>query len=256
MSTEREARSQLVHRFLDGLLNDAERAEFERRLQTDAALASELDLQRRVNDVLREQFAPSAAISAPSAARKRPMGTAARLGAGLAAAAAIAIAGYVAWPTAKQMLGIKSRSGPTPIHFVKIGADEAYQSLVDSGMKPEWVCKDDAEFAQTLAKAVGESLVVAAAPGLDVLGWSYNTIQGDKSLGVFSGYTLYLLARAKGEPVVVMIDRTGYDRPLVVDDKSGLHVFRREIGGAVMYEISPLEAPAVLDQFTPYEQAP
>jgi len=94
------------------------------------------------------------------------------------------------------------------------------------------------------------------APGLEVLGWSYNSIQDDKSLGVFSGYTLYLLARAKGEPVVVLIDRTGYDRPLEVDSASGLHLFRREIGGAVLYEISPLDAPAVLDQFAPYEPTP
>ncbi len=255
MSTERNRLSRDIDRYLDGLLSAAERADFERQLKSDPALAAELDLQQRIDSSLRGRFAPPAVIEATTAAKmnraasNRPM----RIGAGLAAAAAIAIAGYVAWPTARQLLGLGGRKGPTPIHFVQVGAGEAYRTQVDSGMKPEWVCKDDAEFAATLEKAVGESLVVAAAPGLDVIGWSYNPIEGDKSRGVFSGYTMYLLTRVEGEPVVVMIDRTAYDKPVEVDSDSGLHVFRRQIGGAVFYEVSPLEAPKVLERFTPFQ---
>jgi hypothetical protein len=256
MSMERERLSQEIDRYLDGMLTAAERAEFDRRLKTDKELAGALSLQERIDATLRGRFAPPAVIEATiAAAAKRPAPSRPiRIGAGLAAAAAIAIAGYVAWPTARQMLGLGGRKGPTPIHFVQIGAGEAYRAQVDGGMKPEWVCKDDAEFAATLEKAIGQSLVVAAAPGLEVIGWSYNPIEGDKSRGVFSGYTMYLLTRVQGEPVVVMIDRTAYDKPVEVEGDSGLHVFRRQIGDAVFYEVSPLESPKVLERFTPYEQ--
>ena len=254
MSMERDRLSEQIELYLDGSLSAADRAAFEKRLESDPALAAELALQREIDAALRGRFTPPMVIEATSAAARTrgSMSWPKRLGAGLAAAAAIGIAGYVAWPTAKQLLGLGRPAGPTPIHFVQVGPQDAYRAQVDGGLTPEWVCKDDAEFAATLEKAMGESLVVAAAPGLEVIGWSYNPIEKDTSRGVFSSYTMYLLARANGEPVVVMIDRAGYDRPVEVDSASGLHVYRKQIGDAVFYEVSPLDAPAVLDQFTPY----
>lgn len=256
MSTERDRASEQLDQYMDGLMNESERAEFERHLQSELSLAEQLSLQHRIDSALRERFTPPKVIPTGAAAGKSrtaprwPM----RLGAGIAAAAAIAIAGYAVWPSAMQLLGGRSRSGPTPIHFVPIGPFEAYRAHVDSGLTPEWICKDDAEFAQTLEKAVGQSLVVAATPGLDVLGWSYNKIEGNTSRGVFTGYTLYLLTKARGAPVVVLIDRAAYDRQIESERADGLRIFRRQIGDAVLYEVTPLDQPMVLERFTPYTE--
>ena len=52
-----------------------------------------------------------------------------------------------------------------------------------------------------------------------------------------------------GEPVIVFIDRVERDSGQTVDETSGLNLFNRRLGLLVLYELSPLEKPALLELF-------
>src|SRR5690606_38979699 len=75
-----------------------------------------------------------------------------------------------------------------------------------------------------------------------LVGWGY----AEDSL---SGNTATLLARVGDEKIVVLVDRAADARPVPGGAVAGgsLHVFRRQVGPYVLYEITPREAPAVLE---------
>jgi len=56
-----------------------------------------------------------------------------------------------------------------------------------------------------------------------------------------------LMATVDGEHSVVLVDRLISDKPLEVRPGSGLNLFRREMGTLVLYEITPLPGPRLLD---------
>ena len=60
---------------------------------------------------------------------------------------------------------------------------------------------------------------------------------------------MYALARVDGQPVVVFVDRAERDPSTLQEPTEGLHLFRRPLGGLVLYELTPLEYPALLEQF-------
>ena len=115
-----------------------------------------------------------------------------------------------------------------------------YDDLVSEGFQPLWVCKDDQEFADSFRSVHHQPLLLAELPpGTTTLGLSYcNTL---------TARTTCLLATVGGEPVVVFVDRIERDHPQPVPD--GLRLHRREIDRLVLYELSPLEEPAVLPWF-------
>jgi hypothetical protein len=49
--------------------------------------------------------------------------------------------------------------------------------------------------------------------------------------------------------IVVFIDRLEKDTQPVLPAESGLHLFRRELGQLVLYEVSPKDHPILLDWF-------
>ncbi len=119
--------------------------------------------------------------------------------------------------------------------------ETAYNDWLADGFEPMWVCADDQEFVDTFRATYYQGLLLGALPqGTTALGLSYcNSI---------SSRTTCLLATVDGTPVVVFVDRVERDRPQ--PQPEGLHLHRRRIDKLILYELSPVEQPAVLPWFT------
>ncbi len=70
--------------------------------------------------------------------------------------------------------------------------------------------------------------------------------------GGLSRYTTTMLARVDGQPVMVFVDRRENDEQIVPPDpKTGLHLFRKELGDLVLYELTPFAEPRVMEYLYP-----
>ncbi len=115
-----------------------------------------------------------------------------------------------------------------------------YHDMVNEGFQPLWVCKDDQEFADSFRSTYHQGLLLTEMPpGTTTLGLSY--------CNSLTAGTTCLLATSGGQPVVVFVDRIERDHPQPVPE--GLRLHRKEIDRLVLYELSPLEEPAVLPWF-------
>jgi len=66
--------------------------------------------------------------------------------------------------------------------------------------------------------------------------------------GGLSRYTTTMLARVNGLPVMVFVDRANADtHPTLPSGESKLHLFRKELGPLVLYELTPLDQPKLSD---------
>ncbi len=171
-----------------------------------------------------------AALSPPPA-RRRP--------GRLAVAAAVAGGLVGVWLIAQNLVPDRSREGVYQAQPWR-AMQTVYRDLVSEGFEPLWVCKDDQEFADSFRSTYHQGLLLTEMPpGTTTLGLSY--------CNSLTARTTCLLARAGGEPVVVFVDRIERDQPQSAPE--GLHLHRRRIGRLVLYELSPLEEPAVLPWF-------
>ncbi|MCC6321711.1 MAG: hypothetical protein IT438_09795 [Phycisphaerales bacterium] len=242
--------------YIDGLMTEAERTEFERDVGGQPGIQREIELQSRIDAGLRELFAydPSAAqrLAAPDALGRIGPETVdspereARTGwltrpqsRRLAVAAGILLALGAVFIYTNRML-------TPPEKFIT--PEFVYQTVE----KPEFICTTDDEFAAAIEKRFGEPLVLAAAPSDQIVaeGWAYgdgNTYDGK----IISASTLVLITRVKGEKVLVLMDRAKDDRTLETPSDPSLHVFRRQTGGVVLYELTHADKPAVLDRLVP-----
>lgn len=231
MSGPREDMSERLEAYAEGGLSAPERAEFERLMLKDPVLRAEVELQQRVNERLRVLYSPPESVSAPVAA-----GAAGHVGPsprhwfgwalGLAAAVALAAIGI-------RYTGLL---GPGP---GDTRADALYTRLVSTGFEPAWVCKDDAEFVAYTRDKFGQAFTIEPTPGISLLGWTY-------CAGVLGDEAGVLLVDAGGEKVIVVVDKAGQDRPVKIDDASGLRVIRQRVGDAVLYEVTPRQEAVVL----------
>lgn len=220
--------------YLDGMLDATARESFERRLSIEPELRAQLELQREIDASLGRLFAYE--VSAPT---PRPIPFPApglrfssRLGwlIGLAAAVVL-VASFLHF---YQPDGLRHRP-----------AAAVYAEFAANGWKPAWRCESDQEFADMVNFYLGAAVVVPMnAPGVELLGWSY--ADKPKEGTPLGQQALALLTHVEGERVLVLMDRLTADRRLRVPDDSGLHLFRRELNGVVMYEVTPLEEPRVL----------
>lgn len=248
--------------YLDGLLGEAERAEFESLLSRDPGLADAVALQRRIDAEIRAALAPPETAPAPAAdplaatvpfqrprvatvrgtspalqpaprsvlARLRPWA----LAAGLALAA---IGAYV----------VAQRQAAGEVKYVEPA--DLYARLKSTGFTPEFVCTTDAEFAGAVQARLGSPLALApeGRAGVQLVGWAYgNTYEGR----IVGPDTLVLMTRLDGtHDVLVLMDKAASDRRLAVPPGSGLSLFRRQVGSIVLYELTPLDKARLLDVF-------
>ena len=70
--------------------------------------------------------------------------------------------------------------------------------------------------------------------------------------------TMVLINKVHDQKVLVFMDRLRDDRTLELPPGVGsdLNIFRREVGKLVLYEVTPLDKPEVIDRLNPPAQAP
>jgi hypothetical protein len=255
-----------LERYLDGQLGEADRAAFERSLPDDPERAAQVALQAQIDDALGRLFEPPetvavdlpldsgspgapgiapapavapalngvAATTTGRAARRRP-----RWRAVAALAAAIALAAVGAWQIRSALTA--GRGGAAPYGGYQDFAG-FYASAVAAGFEPQWVCADDAEFRRTFEEHYGQPLLLGELPpDVRTLGLSYAYS--------LSPRTTCLLARAAGEPVVVFVDEAHRDPGPQGVEAGGMNLFRRRLGRVVLYELTPLDEPRLLERF-------
>jgi hypothetical protein len=239
-----------IERYLDGLMGPEERAEFEREHGGSEALEREMELQARMDAGLRELFR----YEAPASLKLEAAPVAGRIGPGTAAPAA-----RTGWSNprtrllavaAALVLGAGAFSIYTNIALTpppKYVSPQVVWNRVD---KPEIVCTTDEAFANAVKDRLGEPLVLAAAPGIEAVGWAY----GDEDAyegKIIGRKTFVLITRVHGDKVLVLMDRLREDRKLETPTEPGLKVFRRTIGRLVLYELTKHDNPEVLDKLRP-----
>ena len=73
-------------------------------------------------------------------------------------------------------------------------------------------------------------------------------------------HTTTMMCRVDDQPVMIFVDRLADDiRPDKIFAESrprGLHVFRKELAGLAIYEVSPLATPHVIDTLYVPEELP
>jgi len=120
--------------------------------------------------------------------------------------------------------------------------DAIYRDAVATGFKPAWMCKDDDEFASYFRRSTGSRLLLAEAPtNIHTYGLSV--------CNCITPHTLYLLARVENSEVLVFADRAANDAGGWKPATPGFHLFERRIGSAVLYELTQLDSPHILDLF-------
>ena len=239
----------LIDAYADGQLTGDERADFERQLQDRPELASQIERHREVDGALRRLFHP------PSQERLRSIVDGAREATGNGSAL------RRPWPLATRRLAVAAGLAAAVLGLWQIWAvlgpggppagpgyegqpwrnlETVYRDTIAEGFQPAWVCKDDAEFAQTFWGLYRQKLLLAELPtDVAVLGLSpCNTI---------TRRTTSVLARAGGREVMAFVDWTHRDWEL--DPVPGFHLFRRPVGRLVLYELTPLDHPSLLGSF-------
>ncbi len=235
----------LLDAYADGLLTGEQRETVEQALLARPQLERQLHHQQAIDDALRRRMTPppahvlqtvldQAGTAAPGPARS-PWRLMARR---LAVAAALAAGAFGAWQ-------IWSFMQPRPPGYQQMPwrtLAAIYHDEITSGFEPDWVCKDDQEFSDTFDDLYRQRLLLEPLPeGVAALGLAYgNSI---------SQRTIYLLAEAANEPIVVFIDRAERDAGQSIESDTGLHLFERRVGDLILYELSPFAEPRLLDSF-------
>lgn len=235
MTHEKDMPLDPIEAYLDGALIGAALVEFQRRLADEPELRDELAGQERINAGLRRVFAPPrvempAAASAASSGWRFP-----RRYLAYAAAAGIALVAVTIYQFNPPL-----RTPPTRF-MPPVGV---YQTLMNQGFKPSFVCTTDEAFASTVKEKFGQPLLVGATDGIQLLGWGYGSDYAGVTL---SRDTLVLMAMVDGKETVVLMDKKSRDRKMESPPaESGVHMFRGEVGDIVLYEITPSDRPTVL----------
>jgi len=237
-----------IDAYLDGQLTANDLATFERRLAAEADLRAACEAQSRIDGALRRLFIAPAApgILAPSNGKAKAAASASperrttrrRWAAALAAAAAIAL--FVSYWTVYR--GEDSRAAAirklTPRDFYTL-----FNDTVAEGFRPQWVCKDEQQFAATFKRRFHQGLALATAPGIQCDGISY-------AISNLSPYTACLLMEVDGKKAMVFVDRQERDKTQTTRPGEKMKLHRRVLGKTVLYELAQGDQPRVLGLFT------
>jgi hypothetical protein len=226
--------------YLDGVMDEAERAAFEAEIKRDPRLTAEVDLQARLDAALAREFQALTPTAVHLAAIEKhvksvsPSPVAFTGWKALVPYAAVAAIFLIAfglwgprWPIERE---------PS---FTAMPLAQVYHQTVKDGFEPYYECHDDKRFADTFASRQGIPLHLTEMPrGSMMKGLSY--------LGGLSRETTAMLCEVEGEPVMVFVDRAEKDRPSAAKENDPeLNIFRTERDGLVFYEVTPLDKPTM-----------
>jgi len=274
MTNDRHQLEQQVSAYIDNTLSDAERAAFEQKLKEDGQLQQIMQQQQQISEALHRLFTPppvpdwarsdrlvaqqqyngAARSGEPATMTLAPSTSAAdaeapsdrharRWTRPLAVAAALMLAvvgGWMIW----QVASSPSSSG------YDVGPWQPPQQIYAQLDEPDWVCESDEQFLSTFRGRLGQPLLLQEpeqGPSMAGLAYRHSITRN----------TICVLGSAEGEKIVVFIDRIERDNDLHVPPDSGLNVHRKTIGKLVLYEVSTLDQPKLLDLFhLPEEDVP
>lgn len=239
-------RDRMIDEYCDGLMSDGDRTSMESRIAADPGLQQAVRLQHDIDASIRRAYAPpdpdAILARAMAVAPERPERVAhARrrylaIGFGIAAMIAGAV---VSVPTVMHLIrGERTPGYATTGPWRSLAT--VYEDTVQAGFEPQWVCKDDREFARTFWKKFGKGILLAKLPsGTQAVGISY--------CHTLSRTTVMILAKVDEKEVLVFVDWRSRDRtPQPAID--GLYLHRAELANLVVYELSPLAEPQLLDK--------
>ncbi len=260
-----------LDRYLDGLLEGEERSAFEQRMAGDAGLREQVQAQSAIDVSLRRIFAP------PSNGRLRPI-FAVLPGADAEADGPAASDGDTAadpasgrtaarrrtWRIVAAPLGIAALliagvliyqySLPAPVEPVsglrRQTFGEVYEQTLASGFKPQYVCEDDQDFAVSFYLRLQQGLHVDRPEHINWVGVSRAETK------IITTRTHYILVRVNGTPVLVFVDILEQDNDKANKVPPDLHVFRRAMDNLVLYEVTPLDSPKVLERISEIKLPP
>jgi hypothetical protein len=153
-------------------------------------------------------------------------------------AAVVGVAAALAWVIAGRIFVLEPLREPA---FFPQPLMALYQQAVGNGFEPYYECREDDRFRDVFLRRQGQALTLATLPDRSaMLGLSYP--------GGMSRNTTAMLCRVDDQPVMVFVDRVGNDFPDAgrgVDAR--LHVFRQQRDGLVFYEVTPFDAPRMID---------
>ena len=234
--------------FIDGAMNADEAEAFTRRLEDDPGRTHHITMQQRIDARLRDQLEWTAATppalpglgeetEPPATSKPNPTSVLYRITRPLRLIAAVLMLALIGVVVAVVFKPSDSNS------LVAV-----YHAEVDAGFVPGWVCETDAEFIDTFVNRFQTPLRLREAAGIEAIGLTYNYALGPQ--------TVMLLARVDGEPVIVFIGSTRLvDKPPRVGN-ADLSLFEHQIGLTRMFELTPFDAPRVLEHFELAESIP
>jgi len=250
--------------FLDGLLVEPALGAFERNIKSDPSLAAQVELQRRIDTRLKALFAYAGPVVLAPPVSESVAGEPLSIDKPLSIAPATQLAGNIAGKRSGNRVAVFGRWGAYaaiaasllvaftymywPRNDLKyIAPDEIYRRLATTGWQPSFICETDAQFVDAVRKHLGDAVLIPASTvGVVLDGWGY----ADGYDGTpISPKTMFLLTHADGEKVLVLMDLASNDTDVKLSKLAkGLHLFRREVDGVVLYEISPLPTERVISK--------
>ena len=227
MSERAQSLHDSLDRYIDGLLEGAERAAFEQRLATDPDLAADLRTQQAIDSRLNETFSPPAHVA--GIARRVLRQPASR---GAMAAAAVLILG----------LGIALGSWMgAEVEVATPNISRIYAELAPTDPGALVGCRSEASLAPHFSKEYGQELFVRIDAELPISGPF--EAEGWPTLTV-------LKTRSGNTPILILIDARSADPKPAAQPDGPLQLYRRDLGLFVIYEISPLPEPKCLHLFS------
>ncbi len=266
--------------YIDGLLDDERRAAFERKLFADPELAAELERQRSLDSRLSAAFpvpenpvlvdmpvqvpagskpaeVPAGSVPANSAAgeqgalngrRPRPAGGPRRTWQRVAMAASVLVAVGL-WAVGDYDVADEGAGGVVdegPVVVVDAGGQSCsafgglYAELADDWRMAAGACNVPHDLSQHFQDSLGQALFVDATAEL--------AIEGPFAIRRWPTTTL-LASPQQPEPILILVDELARDPRPVLEADSPAHLFRRELGDLVLYELTPWDAPRALELF-------
>lgn len=233
--------------YIDGLLDAEQSAAFERRLFTDPELAAELARQRSLDGRLVAAFpvpedpaaiAQQALAGPPTRHAGGRMLTFTRV----AVAASVLVALGLWGPGFFD----QKDSDAVDTQELTLGGTSCmsygglYAELVEESRQLLGACNVPHDFELHFQDTYGQELFVDATGAMSLEGpftsqrWPSTTI---------------LSSPQQPEPILILVDAVTHDPKPVLEADSPAHLFRRELGSLVLYELSPWDKPQMLDLF-------